>query len=567
MTSAPMEAKPKSRRGRAADGAGKGNLTVEQKRRICEKHRTTPKITQKDLCRWAMLEFQLAKAPTQPTMSNILKHEHLFRESVGGAAFDTSRKTIRPTKFNHFDQALANWVLERHNKVNLTGDAIKEKGRELSAQMGLEGKLAFSNGWLSSFKQRHGFKKLGVPKTVTNTSIATMNALMDSNPTALIPQVMDFKLPDDLTSMHIKELTQHYALKDIFTMDETGLFFRISPHAFADHDNLEVHFANESKLTVALITNADGSEMIEPFIIGEIFPPKDWRSQSSEKLGFNYCHNAKSKMTVLIFQQWLRDLNARMQFAQRSILLLIDNAPSHIIAGLELSNIRLIVFPHTMGTKAQPMHCGITTAFKCRYRMKHLAHAIDRNEEGAPDIYRVTQLQAMQWISEAWREVPKEVIVNCWRKANFVAAYHGEPVTNVEVLEKSTEDDLWSMLYCLQLGGVINIKELLNSRGENDVHKQLNEEFFDEPRECLEEFKALDMPTVANVAADVAEDSNEAIPTLQEHLDAFRTVIRCLETSVVDQEEASTLAEVLHFLKKKQLGLRLNRASTTTFTL
>ncbi|KAF0737454.1 hypothetical protein Ae201684_006615 [Aphanomyces euteiches] len=516
-----------------------------------------------------MLEFQLAKAPTQPTMSNILKHEHLFRESVGGAAFDLSRKTIRPTKFNHFDQALANWVLERHNKVNLTGDAIKEKGRELSAQMGLEGKLAFSNGWLSSFKQRHGFKKLGMPKTNTSNPMVAMN-LIDSTATALIPQVMDFKLPDELTSVHIKELTQHYALKDIFSMDETGLFFRISPHVFADHDNLEVHFAQESKLTVALTCNADGSEMLEPFIIGDLSPPKDWRSQSAEKLGFNYVHNAKSKMTVYIFQNWLRDLNARMQFAQRSILLLIDNAPSHIVVGLELSNVRLIVFPHTMGSKAQPMHCGITTAFKCRYRMKHLAHAIDRNEEGAPDIYSVKQIQAMQWISEAWREVPKEVVVNCWRKANFVAAYHGEPVTNVEVLEKSTEDDLWSMLYCLQLGGVINIKELLNSRGENDVHKQLNEEFFDEPREALDEFKALDNAlSVSQAVTDVTDDATgaESLPTLQEHLDAFRTVIRCLETSAPDQDEAQTLAEVLQFLKKKQLGLRLNRASTTTFTL
>ena len=64
---------------RAAEGGG--NLTVEQKRRICEKHRSTPKITQKDLCRWAKLEFNLKKAPTQPTMSNILKQEVLTNKS------------------------------------------------------------------------------------------------------------------------------------------------------------------------------------------------------------------------------------------------------------------------------------------------------------------------------------------------------------------------------------------------------------------------------------------------------------------------------------------------------
>ncbi|KAG3083170.1 hypothetical protein PI125_g19803 [Phytophthora idaei] len=92
-------AKPKRRR--RADGSG--NLTVEQKRRICEKHRNTPKITQKDLCRWAKLEFNLQRAPTQPTMSNILKHEHMFKDNVLGV-LGSQRKTIRPTRHAHFDQ-------------------------------------------------------------------------------------------------------------------------------------------------------------------------------------------------------------------------------------------------------------------------------------------------------------------------------------------------------------------------------------------------------------------------------------------------------------------------------
>ncbi|KAG7389416.1 hypothetical protein PHYBOEH_007505 [Phytophthora boehmeriae] len=91
----------KTKRRRRADG--NGNLTVEQKRRICEKHRSTPKITQKDLCRWAKLEFNLNRAPTQPTMSNILKHEHLFKDNVLGV-LGSQRKTIRPTRHAHFDQ-------------------------------------------------------------------------------------------------------------------------------------------------------------------------------------------------------------------------------------------------------------------------------------------------------------------------------------------------------------------------------------------------------------------------------------------------------------------------------
>ncbi|KAL4110312.1 hypothetical protein PRIC1_002003 [Phytophthora ramorum] len=155
--------KPRRRR---ADGHG--NLTVEQKRRICEKHRSTPKITQKDLCRWAKLEFNLQRAPTQPTMSNILKHEHLFKDNVLGV-LGSQRKTIRPTRHAHFDQVLANWVMERQNKGNITGDMIKSKGRELVKQMGLEGKLGFSK-WLVKNGLLANILALSLS---TNTSVGT----------------------------------------------------------------------------------------------------------------------------------------------------------------------------------------------------------------------------------------------------------------------------------------------------------------------------------------------------------------------------------------------------------
>jgi len=69
------------------------------------------------------------------------------------------------------------------------------------------------------------------------------------------------------------------------------------------------------------------------------------------------------------------------------------------------------------------------------------------------------------------------------------------------------------------------------------------------------------------VHVDPTDDTPESLPSLQEHLDSFRTVIRCLETTCGDTDEQPILNEVLAFLKKKQLSLRLNRASTTTFTL
>ena len=51
-----------------------GNLTYDQKKGIIEKRLKDPKITQASLSNWAKDEFNLISAPSQGTISNILKN-------------------------------------------------------------------------------------------------------------------------------------------------------------------------------------------------------------------------------------------------------------------------------------------------------------------------------------------------------------------------------------------------------------------------------------------------------------------------------------------------------------
>ncbi|KAG2962938.1 hypothetical protein PC120_g27601 [Phytophthora cactorum] len=342
-------------------------------------------------------------------MSNILKHEHMFKDNVLGV-LGSQRKTIRPTRHAHFDQVLANWVMERQNKGNITGDMIKSKGRELVKQMGLEGKLGFSNGWLASFKARHGLMKrtnnMQNDKSSTSSGSAgkdgtAYGGILDAN-SGMLPNGLsvdpNYMLPPvsmDLSLEQIQEMLRDYVPSDVYTVDETGLFFRASPNKLVQGDEAQSMLADEARLTVLLAVNADASDLMEPYIIGNVVPPKNIKMASISQLGYHYVCSSKARMTVFIFQQWLRDFNARMASAHRNVVLLMDNAPSHVLGCVALSNVRVVMFAPHLGMKVQPMRGGILTAFKGKYRLKHLTLAIDHLEDGLSDVYHVTQIQAM----------------------------------------------------------------------------------------------------------------------------------------------------------------------------
>ncbi|CAH0480451.1 unnamed protein product [Peronospora belbahrii] len=573
----------KSRRRRAD---GNGNLTVEQKRRICEKHRNTPKITQKDLCRWAKLEFNLQRAPTQPTMSNILKHEHMFKDNVLGV-LGSQRKTIRPTRHAHFDQVLANWVMERQNKGNITGDMIKTKGRELVRQMGLEGKLGFSNGWLASFKARHGLMKrtnnlqndkiTAVSHSTTNKDGAAYGGILDAN-SGMLPNGLsvdpNYMLPPvsmDLSIDQIQEMLHDYVPSDVYTVDETGLFFRASPNKLVQGDEAQSMLADEARLTVLLAVNADASDLMEPYIIGNVVPPKNIKMASISQLGYHYVCSSKARMTVFIFQQWLRDFNARMASAHRNVVLLMDNAPSHVLGCVALSNVRVVMFAPHLGMKVQPMRGGILSAFKGKYRLKHLTLAIDHLEDGLSNVYHVTQIQAMSWIVDAWQQISKEMIVNAWKPLGITAPFTFD--SNMDGADdKNVEEELWGLLYCLQLSGIVNTKVLVNSRWENDIHKRLNEDMIEDPKENDEEFRMPETVPVNHSGSDHLSGEEDHHPGIQsitgkEQLKAFRDVIRHLERTGAGDSRDPQLMNVIEFLKKKQLSLRFDNASNSTLTI
>ena len=71
-----------------------------------------------------------------------------------------------------------------------------------------------------------------------------------------------------------------------------------------------------------------------------------------------------------------------MKLQNRKVLLLLDNAPSHIVPGTDLSNVVVHFLPPNTTSHIQPMDAGIINAFKAHYSRRQVNHLIDAFEAG-----------------------------------------------------------------------------------------------------------------------------------------------------------------------------------------
>ena len=77
-------------------------------------------------------------------------------------------------------------------------------------------------------------------------------------------------------------------------------------HGLTDEKCLGVK-GKKVQLTFAFTMNADGTEKLEPIIIGKAKKPRAFNKKTGNKLGFYYRNNAKAWMTTSLYQEWLQD--------------------------------------------------------------------------------------------------------------------------------------------------------------------------------------------------------------------------------------------------------------------
>jgi hypothetical protein len=101
------------------------------------------------------------------------------------------------------ESALVKWFRANQERANVSGELVRESATKILDRLypGHE-PFEFSSGWLEAFKSRHGirsYRRFGESGSVDMVALA--NTLRD---------VLD-----------------QYAWKDIYNMDEIGLFYRM----------------------------------------------------------------------------------------------------------------------------------------------------------------------------------------------------------------------------------------------------------------------------------------------------------------------------------------------------
>lgn len=160
--------------------------------------------------------------------------------------------------------------------------------------------------------------------------------------------------------------------------------------------------------------NETGTVKWPIFYIGKAKRPRCFGKKQVADYGFRYRNNKTAWMTSKFFEEWLKEVDQHFRSKQQHVALTLDNFPGHMIA-YQPTNIELIYFEPNLTPYVQPLDAGIIRCFKAHYRKAFCARAIDMDDAGEEDIYKINLLEVMLMARQAWDAVSPETIANCWR--------------------------------------------------------------------------------------------------------------------------------------------------------
>ena len=106
--------------------------------------------------------------------------------------------------------------------------------------------------------------------------------------------------------------------------------------------------------------------------------------------------------------RWVKALNIKMGIQKWYICLLVDNFSGHKISFAPW-NIQIIFFEPNLTSFVQPLD-----AFKAHYCRQFCLRAIDLDEAGNSNIWKISLHEAMMMAIRAWIAVTSTTIQHCW---------------------------------------------------------------------------------------------------------------------------------------------------------
>ena len=218
------------------------SLTAAKKKAICQYKQSHPKDSYESMQGHFLAEWGLRVGMS--TIGDIWweRTKWLTKEDN-----DTFARSSGP-KYQQLEEALWLWFSQvRAQALPVSDLMLKTQAMSFGEKMGITG-LTYSNGWLQRFKQRHSISSF---KFEGEAASANMQEV-------------------DSGRAELRELLKNYDIKDVYSMDETGLFYCLTPSS--THATGPVCGKKKSKDYIC--TSGSGTDKLKLLIIGKSKRPR-----------------------------------------------------------------------------------------------------------------------------------------------------------------------------------------------------------------------------------------------------------------------------------------------------
>jgi hypothetical protein len=385
-------------------------VTNDERITIRRRNREHPSPHQGELITW--FHQETGHQLDQSQISRILSSKYDYLDTLDPKKDKAKIQSQRISlgDWPELEGALYEWQQGMQKKrAVITGDILKEQAIKLWKSLPQYQDCQqpkFSNGWLDGFKKR--FK---IREYVQHGEAGSA----------------DIHNPEAISQMEkVRTLATAYDPCNVLNMDETGLFWKLTPDRTLATMPGSGGKKSKDRITLAFTCSATG-EKLQPWVIGKSKNPRCFKNINKRLLRIEYRHNKSKWMTGLIMEEYLRWLDNKMRVEGRKVLLLLDNFSGHelgvqLVGGLEgLDNVRIEWLPANTTSYWQPLDQGIIASFKLQYRAQWVAYMLRQYEANKDPNQTVNLLKAIQWTRLAWDQgVSEATIQKCWWKSTII---------------------------------------------------------------------------------------------------------------------------------------------------